>query len=345
MQISEQRLQTISLLTLAVIGCGAVLHLLQNVFMPFVLGGFLALGLSPVVNFQARILRFPITLAVFMTLCLTLLLFWLGGLMISASFEQLASSATFYENQLNKALEDLPLERLHLSVEQLTTPLRRFPVENIIINVTNSFLRALTLFLLTFVFTAYLLVLLSGRTRTAGVWFEIESRIKHYLVAKAVVSVAVGLIIGLALALSGVGFALLFGLTAGLLNFVPYLGPTIASLAPWPIILLSPELSTATKLFAMFFPGTFFFFVGNFLEPRIFGVSVHLHPLGVLLVCMFWGVLWGPLGILLAAPITSATAMLLSQLEITRPVANLLRGEAGWAGEETDGGESEGERK
>ena len=331
MQISEQRLQTISLLTLAVIGCGVVLRLLQNVFIPFVLGGFLALGLSPLVNFQARMLRFPVTLAVTTTICLTLLLFWLGGLIVSASVEQLAASAPVYEDQLIELVHDilgtLPLERLHLSSEQLMAPLQHFPIENLILDITNSFLHALSLALLTFVFTAYLLVLLSGRTRTFGVWSEIESRIKDYLVAKIIVSVVAGLIIGLALFLAGVRFALLFGLITGLLNFIPYLGPTIASLVPWPIILLSPELSTAAKVFAMFFPGTLFFLVGNFFEPRIFGISVQLHPLVVLLVCMFWGVLWGPLGILLAAPITSALALLLSQLEFTRPIAALLRGE------------------
>lgn len=330
MQISEQRLQTISLLTLAVIGCGVVLHLLQNVFMPLVLGGFLALGLSPLVNFQARTLRFPVSLAVTTTLCFTLLLFWLGGFIVSASVEQLASSAVVYEDQLIQLIHDilgaLPLERLHLSAGQLLAPLQHFPIENLILDVTNSFLHALSLTLLTFVFTAYLLVLLSGRTRAFGVWFEIESRIKDYLVAKIIVSVVAGLIIGFALFFAGVRFALLFGFVAGLLNFIPYLGPTIASLVPWPIILLSPELSTAAKVFAMFFPGTLFFLVGNFLEPRIFGISVQLHPLVVLLVCMFWGVLWGPLGILLAAPITSAVALLLSQMEITRPIADLLRG-------------------
>lgn len=331
MQISEQRLQTISLLTLTVIACGVVLHLLRDVFMPFVLGLFLALGLSPVVNLQARVLRLPVSLAVVITLCLALLLFWLGGLIVSASVEQLANSATLYETQLIRTvqnmLEALPLERLHVDANRLIAPLRHIPIENLIFGITNSLIHAFSLFLLTFVFTAYLLVVLSRPRPRSGVWYEIENRVKHYLVVKIVVSVVVGVIIGLALFLSGVNFALLFGLMTGLLNFIPYLGPTVASVAPWPIILISPELSTAAKIFAIFFPGTLFFIVGNFLEPRVFGSSVQLHPLVVLLVCMFWGALWGPLGILLATPITSAFAMLLSQMEITQPLADLLRGE------------------
>src|SRR5690606_35169190 len=120
------------------------------------------LGLSPVVNLQARFLRIPVGLAVVITLCLTLLLFWLGGLIASASVEQLANSATLYETRLIRAaqhlMEAMPLERLHLDPDRLVAPLRHIPIENLVIGITNSLIHALSLFLLTFVFTAYLLV-------------------------------------------------------------------------------------------------------------------------------------------------------------------------------------------
>jgi AI-2 transport protein TqsA len=53
---------------------------------------------------------------------------------------------------------------------------------------------------------------------------------------------------------------------------------------------------------------------------------VQLHPLTVLLALVFWGVLWGPLGVLLATPITSVLVVLLGHLPITRPIANLFAG-------------------
>ena len=332
MKISERRLQTICLLTLTVIVCGIVLHLLQDVFMPFVLAVFFSLGLSPMVNFQKRVLHFPVVLAVVTTLSLALLLFWLGGLIATASIEQLAQSAEIYETHLLQVMEGLlksvPLERFHLDTKQLMQSLQNIPIENVFLNMTNSLFHALSLFLLTFVLTAFLLVLLSRKRQMSGVWYEIETRVKRYLVAKVVISVAAGLVVGLALYFFGVRFALLFGLLTGLLNFIPYLGPIIASLLPWPIILMSPDLSTASIVLGMFFPGTFFFFVGNFIEPKVFGTSVQLEPLVVLLVCVFWGVLWGPMGILLAVPITSALTLLSSQLEITQPIADLLTARA-----------------
>jgi AI-2 transport protein TqsA len=126
--------------------------------------------------------------------------------------------------------------------------------------------------------------------------------------------------------LCGVQFALAFGLIGCLLNFIPYAGPMIASLAPWPIILLTPDLATPAIMVSLFVPGTLFFIVGNFIEPKVLGKSVQLHPLAVLLALIFWGVLWGPLGVLLATPITGILALLSSYLSITRPLASILTG-------------------
>jgi AI-2 transport protein TqsA len=64
--------------------------------------------------------------------------------------------------------------------------------------------------------------------------------------------------------------------------------------------------------------------IGNFVEPKVLGRSVQLQPLAVLLALMFWGVLWGPLGVLLATPITGILALLASYSPLTRPIARLV---------------------
>lgn len=330
MEITDQRLQTISLLILTIIVCGAVLHLLQDVFMPFVLSVFFALGLSPMVNFQIRVLRFPAVLAVFTTLLASLVFFWMAGLLVFESFEQLTKSAGVYEDHIvqlvQRILGALPLQRLGISTDQLINPLKHIPIEGLILEATNSILHGLSLFLLVFVFITYLLFVLAGKTVQWDVWSEIESRIQLYLVAKSGVSISIGLVVGIVLSILNVELALVFGLFACLLNFIPVIGPVIASLLPWPVILMSPELTTFASIIGLFFPGTLFFITGNFVEPKILGDSVQLHPLTVLVVLMFWGVLWGGIGMLLAIPITSILGMLSTRLEITRPVANLLAG-------------------
>jgi predicted PurR-regulated permease PerM len=137
---------------------------------------------------------------------------------------------------------------------------------------------------------------------------------------------------GVGLALCGVQFAMVFGLFAFLLNFVPLAGPLVASLAPWPIVLLSPDLSLPATVIGFLLPGTLFFIIGNFVEPKVLGRSVELQPLAVLLPLMFWGVLWGPMGILLATPVTGILALLASYSPLTEPIATVLSGKPSGGG-------------
>ena len=67
-------------------------------------------------------------------------------------------------------------------------------------------------------------------------------------------------------------------------------------------------------------------FIGNVIEPKMLGDSLDLHPITVLLSLIFWGMLWGIPGMLLAAPITAVLKILSENLEVTAPVARLLSG-------------------
>lgn len=330
MESSDQRLQTTCLLILTIIVCGGVLHLLQIVVMPFVLAIFISLGLSAVVKWQVSKFHFPIYLAVLTTLLLTLVLFWLVGLLVVNSVEQMVASAGLYENQLNGLLQQLfktlRLDHLGLEIEQWTKSLEHFQIQSLILDMSASIIDAVSLSLMVFLYVIYLLFVFAAESGEVGVWHEIAGRIKAYLFAKAMISATVGLLIGMVLSFCAIQSAMAFGLLGGLLNFIPYAGPLVASLAPWPVILLSPELSTTAMLISLFFPGALFTIVGNFVEPKILGRSMQLHPLAVLLALMFWGVLWGPIGVLLATPITGVLALLSSYLSLTRPIANVLAG-------------------
>lgn len=73
-------------------------------------------------------------------------------------------------------------------------------------------------------------------------------------------------------------------------------------------------------------PGLVQFGIGNVLEPKIMGDSLDLHPVTVLLTLIFWGLLWGPVGMLLATPITAVLRLVLARFETTRPIGDLLAG-------------------
>jgi hypothetical protein len=80
-------------------------------------------------------------------------------------------------------------------------------------------------------------------------------------------------------------------------------------------VLLTIALPTVTHLF-----------IGHFLEPKLMGDSLELHPITVLLCLIFWGMIWGVPGMLLAAPMTATAKLVFESMEVTLPIAQLLSG-------------------
>ena len=99
-----------------------------------------------------------------------------------------------------------------------------------------------------------------------------------------------------------------------------------ATLLPLPLVIVDPEASNITLALAIIIPGSIQMIIGNMIEPKLLGDSLELHPITVLLSLVFWGMLWGIPGMLLAAPITAVLKILFENLEITSPFAKLLAG-------------------
>ena len=140
------------------------------------------------------------------------------------------------------------------------------------------------------------------------------------------ISFFTGAAFGVLLWLFGVPLALVFGLLAFLLNFIPNIGPIIASLLPLPLIVLHPDMSLTTMLLVIALSGGVQFISGNIVEPKIMGDSFQLHPVAILLILMFWGMIWGIVGMFLSVPITAAACILMQRFDHTRPIAQLLAG-------------------
>ncbi len=331
--LRDRRIQTICLLILSAVALGGALYWLRPVMIPFVLAIFFALALSPLVDAQMRWLRLPRPLAVLGTLVLGLLLFSLLAVLVSASVRQLAANAAGYQakvTQLLIALTELfPLERFGMRPEAVLAPLSEIPVGavgGLLRGTTNAILDTLSQSLLVLIFVIYLLVGGAGGSPASRTWREIENRIQRFLVTKAVVSAATGFLVGVVLSMLGIDLALVFGLFAFLLNFIPSLGSVIATLLPLPVVIASPDVSVTVAVLAITIPGAIQLTIGNLIEPRVMGESLDLHPIVILMALIFWGMLWGIVGMLLATPITAVLKILFEKLDYTRPLATLLAG-------------------
>ncbi len=330
----ERRVQTTCLVILTTIAVGGALYVLRPVMIPFVLAVFFALALSPIMNLQMRYLRMPRSLAVLGTLILGLFFLALLSGLISASVRQLAANATGYQDQLAqliaRATAALPLERFGWTQSDVFSQLSQVPVSAVgamLVGTTNVILDTLSQSVLVLIFLVYLLIGgAGGGGESAGTWGAIQSRVKRYLMTQVAISSVTGFLVGLVLTLLGVDLALVFGLFAFLLNFIPSVGSIVATFLPLPVVLVSPDVSAGTAALAIAIPGAIQLVIGNLVAPKVLGDSLDLHPVVILLALILWDMIWGIAGMLLATPITAVMKILFDRLEATRPLANLLAG-------------------
>ncbi len=178
--------------------------------------------------------------------------------------------------------------------------------------------------------SVFVIFLLAGRNPYAEhsqVYREVVQKIRRYVGTKVLVSAVVGVLIWASLAAIGMELAGVFGVLTFLLNFIPSIGATIATLLPIPIAVVEFHQSPLLIVLVVVIPTAIHNIIGNFIEPKLMGSGLNLHPVTILLALSFWGLLWGVVGMLLAAPIMAALRIVLMQFDTLRPVANLLAGD------------------
>ncbi|HUG93421.1 MAG TPA: AI-2E family transporter [Planctomycetaceae bacterium] len=140
-------------------------------------------------------------------------------------------------------------------------------------------------------------------TLTTQTLEDAGARVRSYLSMLLVINVSYGVSVGIGLSLIGVPNAVLWGILATVLRFIPYIGPWIAAAMPvglsmaispgWVTPLLTVGLFVVLELFS-----------NNVLEPWLYGKSTGVSAAAVLVAAVFWMWLWGPVGLLLATPLT-----------------------------------------
>lgn len=330
----EQRLQTLCLLGTAAVLAGFALYWLRDALMPLTVAVLLAYLVNPLVDGLVRLARLPRPLAVGMALILGAMILFLLWVFVWTSVGQMLENSTLYMQRLEelwaRLLARFPVAKLSHGSPRLADLIANVPTETVGAmagNLANAILGILSQSSVVFIFLLFLL--LGSRTRTGpvvGVWADIGGQVRQYLVAKTLLALLNGSIMGLVLWALGVEMASVFALMTFLLNFIPNIGPIFATLLPLPVVLLSPETSILKVVLAIGVPGTTQFVIGNIVEPRYLGESLDLHPVAVLVALITWYTLWGSIGMVLAVPLTSVLKILFERLDLTRPVARVLAG-------------------
>jgi predicted PurR-regulated permease PerM/GAF domain-containing protein len=132
---------------------------------------------------------------------------------------------------------------------------------------------------------------------------DAAARVSRYLLMQMVVNFTYGIPIGIGLYFIGVPNAILWGLLAAVLRFVPYLGPFLAALFPIALaIAVDPGWSMLLWVIGLFLLAELI--SNNVIEPWLYGSSTGLSSLAIIMAAIFWTTLWGPVGLFLATPLT-----------------------------------------
>jgi len=184
--------------------------------------------------------------------------------------------------------------------------------------------------------TIFVIFLLSGRNPRkirSSVYLDIDQKIRRYIVTKLAVSAFTGILVWFTLSRLGLELAVVFGILAFLLNFIPSIGSIISTFLPLPIAVAQFQGDVGMIVLVMLIPGVIQLVMGNVVEPKLMGGGLNLHPITILLALSFWGLLWGVIGMFLAAPITAVIRIVLMQFDSLKPMGELLTGKLPFSSE------------
>ena len=137
---------------------------------------------------------------------------------------------------------------------------------------------------------------------------ETGSRVSRYLLMQLVVNVTYGIPFGIGLYFIGIPNSFLWAALAVLLRFIPYLGPLLS--ATFPLLLaIAVDPGWTTLLLTLGLILTIELVSNNFIEPWLYGASTSISAVAIILAAIFWTTLWGPIGLLLATPLTVCLAV------------------------------------
>ena len=316
------------------------LQMAKALLVPFLLAAFLALiTVRPMLWMQRN--RVPAVLAALAIGFVVMLILALLGMIVGTSIAEFTAALPAYQARLDVIVRGVVSfigERFNTeeSFRSLGDVIDPGWAMGLVANILNGLTDVLkNVFLIFFTMIFILLEASTVETKVEAAFGRTTKSLERqraflnnlgrYLGIKTIVSLATGLTAGLLTWAIGLDFPLLWAMLAFLLNYVPTIGSIIAA---FPAILMAlvqlgfPEASAT----ALGFVGINVIF-GNLIEPRLMGYGVGISPLIVFIGLVFWGFVFGPVGMLLSVPLTMTLKLALESDPRTRWIAIVIGSE------------------
>lgn len=340
-----QRLRALVHGTVLLLIVGWLLHVGKAILVPAVLGAvivYVIVGLAHALGRLPGLGRaLPLQLRYLFSMLAIGLVFFALAYLVMANKERALALAPQYQESLLAAIQRVAVffgfeteptwatlrQELmaQVNLQRLLTSLMA-SVGSILVSFVVVFLYATFLLLERNAFETKLANLSDDPARVARIRQVIEAinrRIGSYLALKTLLSIALGALSWVVMALFGLEFAVLWAVLIACLNFVPYIGSVLGVVVPVLMTIVQFE-SLATVLWMLLALSALQFVIGNFLDPFVMGNSLNLSPFAILISLAVWSELWGITGAFLAVPITAILTIVFSEFTGTRPIAVLL---------------------
>ncbi len=333
----NDRIFRVALFTAAVIIIIAGMMMAESFITLILLAVFVSIiGVHPVYWLDKK--KVPHVLSVVIVLLgILLIISGLSGI-IGSSVSSFTSHLGKYENRLSGIISSINQEfnyyGINLSGDRITKIFDPAKILDFTASTLGQFGNVMSNTALIFFIILFILLEMNSIALKAKVFgatssgktmknlSRIEKSVRHYLVIKTFTSLSTGILVGGLLWIIGVEYAVLWGLIAFMLNYIPNIGSIIAAI---PAILFAwIQLGFIPAIWTLVAYVSVNMFIGYLVEPRVMGKGMGLSTLVVFLSLIVWGYVLGIVGMFLSVPLTMTLKIILEYNESTRPLAAML---------------------
>jgi predicted PurR-regulated permease PerM len=308
----------------------------SSIVVPFLLSIFIATVSAPAM-FWLEKLKLPRILAFLIVLCFVVFILLGFGYILSTSVDGFLSNTPQYTEKIKDIVGSAQgiLDKFGITIA-------KSDLENIfdpsgLLNFAGGFLKSFSAVLsksfIIFLGVTFMLFetsslktkmyLISKKDESKENPFEIFSKkLNSYLAIKTVVSLITGVLVTLGLTIIGVDFALLLGVIAFLLNYIPSIGSVIAAIPAVLVALVGLDMSSVVWVIILYL--TINIVMGNMIEPKYMGKGLGLSVVVIFFSLIFWGWVLGSVGMFLAVPLSMTIKIAFESHPSTKAIAMLL---------------------
>lgn len=330
------KVTTVLLAIIVIILLGVIIKIGQVILVPLLVAVLLSFILSPAISFLEK-LHVPRILSIVIAALLILAFFYLISLFLYTSVNSFINQYPKYQARFEEHLQDFAKDiylKLHLSGNFFADIDWGSILRTSFLSITGNFVSILKDLGITIIFLVFLLlektffkkklnIAFDEKTseKLSNVVLHINAQIGRYIAVKVFVSLLTGILVWISLLLIGMDFAIIWGVLAVLLNFIPSIGSFFLVIITILMGFIQFYPSWGRIVVVIIAMNAVQMVVGNFLDPKLSGEHLNLSPFIILVSLVFWGWLWGIIGLFLAVPLTVIIKIICENIPYLKPVS------------------------